>query len=104
MTRKILWVFSIQMDYPILARISDLIFANEKITYDLVGFAVPGDHRVKVKEIELIDKYLDFAKRAEDTVKHEVDGDNNCSWIPWNSSQRFGKEIGGTGDQRKNHC
>ena len=56
-----------------------------------MDFSVPTNHRVKIKESQNIDKYLDLAMQGED----------NC-WSPWNSTQRFGKDTGGTGDQRKN--
>ena len=32
----------------------------------IVDFAVPADHRVKLKEIEKKDKYLDFALELKD--------------------------------------
>ena len=31
----------------------------------IVGFAVPVDHRVKLKEIEMKDKYLDLARELK---------------------------------------
>ena len=43
-------------------------------------FAVPADHRVKLKEKEKKDKYLDLARELKKTVKHESDGDTNCNW------------------------
>ena len=56
-----------------------------------------------------MDKYLDFAKELEKSMKHEGDGDNNCNRCPWNGLKRSEKETRGTEDQRKNrdypeHC
>ena len=73
------------MDYSIPARKPDLVLINKKITFHLVVFTIPADHRVKVKEGQKLDKYLDLA---------------SCS--QWNSLQELGKETEETGDQRKN--
>ena len=44
----------------------------------MVDFAVPADHRIKLKECEKKDKYLDLAKE----LKKTVEGDNytNYDW------------------------
>ena len=61
-THKLLWDFDIQMNYLISARQPDLIIINKKKrTCKIVDFAVPADHRVKLKESEKKDKYLDLA-------------------------------------------
>ena len=57
----------------------------------LVDFAISADHKMKIKESEKIDKYL----RVEKHIKHEGDGDANCSLYTWNGLQRFRKETGG---------
>ena len=41
---------------------------QKKSTYKIVDFAVPADHRVKLKEIEKKDKYLDLTREVEKTV------------------------------------
>ena len=41
-----------------------MINKKEKICH-LVDFAVPADHRVKLKEIEKKDKYLDLARELK---------------------------------------
>ena len=46
-----------------------------------MDFTVPADHRVKLKESEKKDRYLNL---AEETMEHEVDGDTNCNWCTWN--------------------
>ena len=61
-THKLLWDFNIQKDHIIPARRPDLIIINKKKrTCKIVDFAVPADHRIKLKECEKRDKYLDFA-------------------------------------------
>ncbi len=59
-TYKLLWDFNIQTDHLIPAR-PDLIIINQKKkrTCKIVDFAVPADHRIKQKECEKKDKYLD---------------------------------------------
>ena len=52
-THKILWNFEIQMDHRILARRADLqIINNRKRTFQIVDFALPANHRGKIKENE----------------------------------------------------
>ena len=46
------------------------------------------------------DKYLDLAKRAEEAMEHEDDGDTNCSWGIWNDIQRIVKGTGRLRNQR----
>ena len=60
-THKLLWDFNIQTDHRIPARRTDLIIINKKKTCKIVDFAVLADHRVKLKECEKKDKYLDLA-------------------------------------------
>ena len=48
-----LWDFDIQTDHLILARRPDLIIINKKKKIcEIVNFAVPADHRIKLKECE----------------------------------------------------
>ena len=42
---------------------------NKNKTFRMVDFAVPVDHRVKLKESEKKDKYLDFAKKKKSKKK-----------------------------------
>ena len=62
-THKLLWDFDIQMDHLISARRSDLIIIKKKKRKfaKIVDFAVLADHRIKLKEWEKRDKYLDLA-------------------------------------------
>ena len=65
-THKILWDFEIKTDHLIPARRPDLVLINKKErTCQLVDFAVPADHRVKLKENEKMDKYLDLARELK---------------------------------------
>ena len=59
-TLKILWDFEIQMDHLILTRQPDL-----EIAYRKVNFAIPADHRVKLKESKTRDRYLDLARELK---------------------------------------
>ena len=61
---KIIFDFEIQANYLISTRRPDLVIVNykKKRTYQIVDFAVPVDHRVKLKESEKGDKYLDLAE------------------------------------------
>ena len=61
-THKLLWDFDIHTDDLISARRPDLILINKKRTCKNVDFAVPADHRIKLKECEKKDKYLDLAR------------------------------------------
>ena len=61
-THKLQWHFDIHMDYLISARRPDLIIINKnKRTCNIVDFAFPSDHRIKLEEYEKEDKHLDLA-------------------------------------------
>ena len=61
-THKLLWDFDIQTDYLISARRPDLIIINKKKeNLQNCRLCVPADHRIKLKECEKRDKYLDLA-------------------------------------------
>ena len=66
MTHKLLWDFDVQTDHLILARRPDLIIINKKKGIcKIVDFADPADHRIKMKECEKKDKYLDLARELK---------------------------------------
>ena len=54
----------------------------------IVDFAVPADHRIKLKEYEKDekDKYLDLARELKKTMELAGDNYNNCNWCVWNSN------------------
>ena len=65
-TYKLLWDFDIQTNHLISARRPDLIIINKKKRFcKIVNFAVPADHRIKLKECERKDKYLDLARELK---------------------------------------
>ena len=70
-TRTLLWDFNIQTDHLISSRRPDLIIINKRkrehffLTCKIVDFAVPADHKMKLKEIEKNDKFLDLARELK---------------------------------------
>ena len=65
-THKILWDFDVQTDHQIPARRPDLVLIDKKRnTCHLMDFAVPADHRIKMKESEKINKYFDLARELK---------------------------------------
>ena len=72
-THKLLWDFDIHTDYLISTRRPDLIIITkkkkkkekEKRISKIVNFAVPVDHRIKLKECEKKDTYLDLARELK---------------------------------------
>ena len=75
-SHKLLWDFNIQTDHLIPTRRPDLIIINKKTRIcKIVNFAVPGDHRINLKESEKKDKYLDLAREIKKAVEHES---NDC--------------------------
>ena len=65
-SHKLLWDFNIQTDHLIPARRPELIIINKKKrTCKIVDFAVQADHRIKLKECEKKDKYLDLARELK---------------------------------------
>ena len=84
-THKLLWDFDIHTGHRISARRPDLIITNKTKkkttkknkkkqqqkkktttrTCKIVDFAVPADHRIKLKECEKKDKYLDLVRELK---------------------------------------
>ena len=65
----------------ISARRPDLIIINQKKKIcKIVDFAVPADHRIKLKEYEKRDKYLALARELKKTMEYEGDNYTNCDW------------------------
>ena len=62
---KLRWDFEIQTDHLISARRSDLVIIIKRRTCWIVDFAVPADHRIKLKESEKKDNYPDLARELE---------------------------------------
>ena len=69
-THKLFWDFEIQSNHQISARRPDLIIINKKKrTWRIADFAVPAEHRVKLKEYEKRDKYFNLARKLKKTEK-----------------------------------
>ena len=49
-------------------------------TSKIVDFAVSAYHRIKLKECEKKDKYLDIARELKKTIEHASDNYTNCNW------------------------
>ena len=70
-THKFFWDFEIQTDHIIFTRRPDLIIIQKKKkrkkkrTYIIFDFAVPTGLRIKLKESEEKDKYLDLARELK---------------------------------------
>ena len=81
-TYKLRWDFGIHTNHLISTRRPDFIIINnnnnnnnkKKRICKSVDIAVPADHRIKLKEWEKKDKYLDLASELKKTMEHE--GDN----------------------------
>ena len=70
---KLQWDFDIHTDHLISARRPDLIIINQKKrTYKIVDFAVLAEHRIKSKECEKKDKYLDLARELKKLWSKQV--------------------------------
>ena len=66
-TQNLQWDFHIHTDHLILARRTDLMIINKKKERicKIVDFAVPADHRIKLKGCEKKDKYLELARQLK---------------------------------------
>ena len=81
---RLLWGFEIQTDHLISARRPDLITLKKKKkkkkTCRVEDFTVPAYLKVKLKEGEIWDIYLDRARELKKTtLEPENDGDTNCN-------------------------
>ena len=95
-SHKLLCNFDILTDHLISARRPDLIIINKKKeNLQNSWTAVSADHRIKLKECEKKDKYLDLARELKKTKEHEGDNYTYCDWCFWYSNQRI---IIGTGE------
>ena len=65
-----------------------------------MDFAVPAEHKVKIKENTNSDIYLDLAREQNIYVEHKSDGDTNCKWCARKIPQRPRKGTGGFRKQR----
>ena len=83
-THKLLWDFDIHTDH--LTRRSDRLIIKKKKkkkkkgTGKIVDFAV---NKIKLKESEKKDKYLELAWELKKTMEHGGDNYTNCNWRFW---------------------
>ena len=56
---------------------------KKKRTCKIIDFAVPADHRIKLKEFEMKDKYLDLSRELKKTMEHAGDNCINYNWCVW---------------------
>ena len=63
-THKLLWDFDIHTDHLISLRRPDLIIINKKREFAKLLILL-ADHRMKLKECEKKDKYLDLAREVK---------------------------------------
>ena len=73
--------------------------SKKKWTCRTGGFAIPPDHRVKSKEREKQDKYLDLTREVK-TMVHEGDIDTNSNRRTRDNLQRIGQGTGRLKNQR----
>ena len=72
-TPKNLWDFEIPTDHLISARRPDIVRVNKKNqACRIVDFAVPLDHKVKLKENKKKDKYQDHERELKKVRNMEV--------------------------------
>ena len=89
-THKLLWDFDIQTDH-LISTLTVKIKTKQKTkqkmkTWKIVDFAVPADHRIKMKGCEKRDKYLKLARELKKTMEHEGDNNTNCDWCFWHGN------------------
>ena len=71
--------FDIQTDHLILARRPDLkVIDKKKRTCKIVDFAFSADNKIKLKESEKKDNYLDLATELKKYMEHGGDDYTNC--------------------------
>ena len=98
-TLEILWDFEIQTDHLIPARRPDLVKDNKKKkkkckTSRIMDFAFPAGNRIKLKESEKRDKYLDLSRGLK---KLWIINDSDTSY---NRCTRYSHQMIGTGTGR----
>ena len=62
---KLIWDINIQFDDAIEVRRADLILVDNKLkSYVIIDVAIPGDSRIREKEIKKIGKYQNVKKEV----------------------------------------
>ena len=84
-----------------MARRLDLIIINKKREHAKLWTLLSWlSKRVKLKESEKKNKYLDLARGLKKTVLHESDVYTNYNWCSSNSHQRISKRTRGLENNR----
>ena len=98
-THKLFWDFEIQTDHLISARRPNLVIINKKKrTCWIVDFALPADNKVKLKENEKKDNYVDHSRELKKiSMEHESEGDAYCNCCFWYNHQKIDISTEGTG-------
>ena len=100
-THKLHWDFEIRMDHLITARWPNLIIINKKEkTCRIMDFAVPVDHKVKLKKCEKRYKYLDLVRELKKLWNIKVTICISCNCCFWYSHQRIDTRTRGLGNNR----
>ena len=71
----------------------------KKTLHRKVDFAVPADHRIKLKESEKRDKYQELVRELK-KLEHESDDDTNFNWCSQYSHQRIDTRTGRLGNKK----
>ena len=82
---NLLWDSEMHTDHLISARRPDLIIINKKEKKricKIVDFAVPADHRIKLKECEKKNKYFDLARELKKLWNMKVTWKLADEWRP----------------------
>ena len=98
---KLLWDLDIQTESPNHGQNSrPYNDQQKKRTCEIVEFAVSADHRIKLKEYEKKDKYLDLARELKKLWNMKVTIIPIVIGVIWHSHQRILKETRGLGGRR----
>ena len=94
----LIWYFYIETDQLISTRRPDLMI--KKRTCKLLDFAVVPNHRVKLKESEEKNIYLDLARELKKLRNMIYNNYTNSNWCFWYSHRRIDKGTGELGNKR----
>ena len=93
-TQKIISNFDIQTDQVIVNKKKK----KKKRTCRIGYFTVLANHRVKLKESEKRNKYLDLAREPKKKTMEHRDNDTNCNKGAWYSHPKIGTGTRGLGN------
>ena len=74
--------------------------SQKKRTYRIVNYAVPTNHRIRLKESKEIDKYLDLLRELKKMMEHQGKGNTSSNWCARNNTQKKSKGTGIFGNKR----